>query len=55
MVLVGVGRVIHGVVVCGFHGDDTDMEKLTCIELLFEAELGELGVVGQGHHHLILG
>ena len=39
----------------GFQGADTDMEKLTYIELLFEAVLGELGVVGQGHHHLILG
>ena len=35
MVLVGGGWVFPVVVVCGFEGADTDIEKLTCTEMLF--------------------
>ena len=52
---VANGQIIHVVVVYGFQGADTVMEKLTCTEQLFEVVLADLRVVGQGHPHLVLG
>ena len=52
---VGRGRVVHVVVVYGFHLPDCDPEKLAHTEQLFQAVLCELRVVGEGHPQLLLG
>ena len=48
-------RIVHVVVVCGYQGADSDSEKLSVTDLLFQAVLCELSVVGQGPLQLILG
>ena len=50
-----MGRIVHLVVVYGFQGADSDPEKLTRSDQLFQAVLCELKVVDDGHPHLVLG
>ena len=47
MVPLGLGRFMHLVVLYGFQGADSDAEQLSLTEQLFDAALGELGVVAQ--------
>ena len=42
-------RIVHVVVVYGYQGADSDSDKLSVTDLLFQAVLCELSVVGQGH------
>ena len=42
---LGGGRFMHLVVLCGSQGADSDAEQLALTEQLFDAALGELGVV----------
>ena len=39
---------MHLVVLYGYHGADADAEQLALTEQLFDAALGELGVVARG-------
>ena len=55
VVPVGMGRIVHVVVVYGFQGADCDPEKLTRTDQLFQAVLCELRVIDEGHLHLVLG
>ena len=52
---VSGGRVVHLVVVYGFHGASTDPEKLRLTEKLLDAVLCELAVVASGQPCLIVG
>ena len=45
---LGAGRFMHLVVLYGFEGADADAEQLALTEQLFDAALGELGVVARG-------
>ena len=45
---LGFGRFMHLVVLYGFQGADTDAEQLSLTDHLFDAALGELGVVARG-------
>ena len=45
MLPLGAGRFMHLVVLYGYQGADTDAEQLALTEQLFDAALGELGVV----------
>ena len=47
MLPLGTGRFMHLVVLYGYQGADTDAEQLALTEQLFDAALGELGVVGR--------
>ena len=54
MVPLGFGRFMHLVVLYGFQGADSDAEQLALTEQLFDAALGELGVVARGQPCLIV-
>ena len=49
----GAGRFVQLVVLCGYQGAETDAEQLALTEQLFDAALGELGVVARGQPCLI--
>ena len=49
------GRIVHLVVVYGFQGASTDLEKLRLTEKLLDAVLCELAVVASGQPCLIVG
>ena len=55
MVPLGSGRFMHLVVLYGFQGADSDAEQLSLTEQLFDAALGELGVVARGQPCLLVG
>ena len=48
MLPLGVCRFMHLVVLYGYQGADADAEQLALTEQLFDAALGELGVVAWG-------
>ena len=52
---LGKGRLMHLVVLYGYHGADSDAECLRLTDQLFEAALGELAVVARGQPCLIVG
>ena len=52
---LGSGRFMHSVVLCGYPGADSDAEQLAFTEQLFDAALGELGVVALDQPCLIVG
>ena len=52
---VAGGRVVHLVVVFGFEGASTDLEKFRLTEKLLDAVLCELAVVASGQPFLIVG
>ena len=52
---IGGGRFMHLVVLYGFQSADRDAEQLALTEQLFDAALGELGVVARGQPCLIVG
>ena len=51
---LGVGRFMHLVVLHGCQGADSDAEQFALTEQLFDAALGELGVVARGQPCLIV-
>ena len=55
MLPLGSGRFVHLVVLYGYQEADTDAEQLALTEQLFDAALGELGVVARGQPCLIVG
>ena len=55
MLPLGSGRFMHLVVLYGFQGADSDAEQLSLTEQLFDAALGELGVVARGQPCLLVG
>ena len=55
MLPLGAGRFMHLVVLYGYQGVDTDAEQLALTEQLFDAALGELGVVARGQPCLLVG
>ena len=50
----GGGRFLHLVVWYGYQGADSDAEQLALTEQLFDAALGELGVLLLGVSHVCL-
>ena len=52
---LGGGRFMHLVVLCGYQGADSDAEQLVLTEQLFDAALGELGVVARGQPCMLVG
>ena len=48
------GRFMHLVVLYGYQGADSDAEQLALTEQLFDAAVGELGVVARGQLCLIV-
>ena len=52
---IGGGRFTHLVVLYGFQSADRDAQQLALTEQLFDAALGELGVVARGLPCLIVG
>ena len=52
---LGAGRFMHLVVLYGYQGAYTDAEQLALTEHLFDAALGELGVVARGHPCMLVG
>ena len=52
---VASGRFLHLVVLYGYHGADRDAEQLSLTDQLFDAALGELGVVALDQPCLIVG
>ena len=55
MLPLGAGRFMHFVVVYVYQGADTDAEQLALTEQLFDAALGELGVVARGQPCMLVG
>ena len=55
LVLFGCSRLMHLVVLYGYHGADSSAERLQLTNQLFEAALGELAVVARGQPCLIVG
>ena len=55
MLLLGAGTFMHLFVLYGYQGADTDAEQLALTEQLFDAALGELGVVARGQPCMIVG
>ena len=55
MLPVASGRFLHLVVLYGHQGADTDAEQLALTEQLFDAALGELGVVALDQPCLLVG
>ena len=49
---LGGGGLIHLVVLCGYQGADSDAEQLALTEQLFDAAMGELGVVARGENNV---
>ena len=52
---IASGRFLHLVVLYGYHGADRDAEQLSLTDQLFDAALGELGVVALDQPCLIVG
>ena len=52
---LGAGRFMHLFVLYGYQGADVDAEQLALTEQLFDAALGELGVVARGQPCLLVG
>ena len=52
---LGAGRFMHLVVLYGYQGADTDAGQLALTEQLFDAALGELGVVARGQPCVLVG
>ena len=52
---IGFGRFLHVLVFFGCQGAESDAEQLALTEQLFDAALGELGVVARGQLCLIVG
>ena len=52
---VGAGRFMHLVVLYAYQGADTDAEQLALTEQLFDAALGELGVVARWQPCMLVG
>ena len=52
---LGAGRFMHLFVLYGYQGADSDAEQLALTEQLFDAALGELGVVACGQPCLLVG
>ena len=55
MLPLGGGRFMHLLVLYGYQVADSDAEQLALTEQLFDAALGELGVVARGQHCLLVG
>ena len=55
MLPLGAGRFMHLVCLYGYQGADTGAEQPALTEQLFDAALGELGVVAWGQRCLIVG
>ena len=55
MLPLGFGRFMHLVVLHGYQGADTDAEQLALTEQLFDAALGELGVVAWEQPCMLIG
>ena len=49
------GRFLHLVVLDGYQGADSDAERLSLTDQLFDAALGELSVVARGQPCLLVG
>ena len=52
---VDLFRFLHLVVLYGYQGADTNAEQLALTEQLFDAVLGELGVVARGQPCTLVG
>ena len=52
---LGAGRFMHLVVLYGYQGADADAEQLVLTDQLFDAALGELGVVARGQPCMLVG
>ena len=52
---IASGRFLHLVVLYGYHGADRDAEQLSLTDQLFDAALGEVGVVALDQPCLIVG
>ena len=55
MLPLGAGRFMHLVVLYGYQGADADAEQLALTEQLFDAALGELGVVARRQPCMLVG
>ena len=55
MLPLGAGRFMHLVVLYGYQGADADPEQLALANHLFDAALGELGVVARGQPCMLVG
>ena len=52
---LGLGRVMHLVVVYGYQGAEDDAERLSLTNQLFDAALGELAVISRGQPCVLAG
>ena len=55
MLPLGASRSMHLVVLYGYQGADADPEQLALTDHLFDAALGELGVVGRRQSCMLVG